>query len=95
MSQSLTVQLTDETLSAIRQQAEAAGMSPNQVASASLEQQFGNGNGAAWTEEAKQAARQRFERHFGAVDLGHPTGVDNEGIDADLAREYADKHEDA
>lgn len=32
----------------------------------------------------------RFERHFGAVDLGHPTGTDNEQIDADLATAYSD-----
>lgn len=31
---------------------------------------------------------------FGSVSLGHPTGADNEGIDADLAREYASRHED-
>lgn len=36
-----------------------------------------------------QAARERFERHFGEVDLGCATGVDNEQIDADLAAEYA------
>lgn len=37
----------------------------------------------------EQAARERFERHFGEVDLGYATGVDNEQIDADLAGEYA------
>jgi AF2212-like protein len=31
---------------------------------------------------------------FGSVDLGHPIGIDNESLDADLAREYADPHED-
>ncbi len=31
---------------------------------------------------------------FGSVSLGHPTGADNESIDADLAREYSSKHED-
>ena len=40
------------------------------------------------------AARERFERHLGAIDLGYPTGVDNEQIDADPAREYATTHED-
>ncbi|MBA2245580.1 MAG: SH3 domain-containing protein [Gemmatimonadetes bacterium] len=35
-----------------------------------------------------QAARERFERHFGEVDLGYATGVDNEQIDTDLASEY-------
>jgi predicted DNA-binding antitoxin AbrB/MazE fold protein len=32
---------------------------------------------------------------FGSVDLGHPTGADNEGIDADLAQEYAATHEES
>jgi hypothetical protein len=41
----------------------------------------------------KQAARERCERHFGEVNLGYPTGADNEGIDADLAREYSSTHE--
>lgn len=31
---------------------------------------------------------------FGSVDLGQPTGADNESIDADLAREYASTHEE-
>ena len=31
---------------------------------------------------------------FGSVSLGHPTGADNESIDADFAREYISKHED-
>jgi hypothetical protein len=42
-----------------------------------------------------QAAREQFERHFGAVDLGYATGLDNEEIDADLEREYASIHEKA
>lgn len=32
---------------------------------------------------------------FGLVDLGYPTGEDNESIDADLAREYASTNEEA
>ncbi len=31
---------------------------------------------------------------FGAASLGRATGLDNEQIDADLAREYANTHED-
>lgn len=31
----------------------------------------------------------RLRSHFGAVDLGAPTGAANEGIDADLAHSYA------
>jgi len=31
---------------------------------------------------------------FGSFSSGHPTGSDNESIDADLAREYGSTHED-
>jgi hypothetical protein len=34
----------------------------------------------------------RLRRHFGAVNLGHPTGTDNAQIDADLAQAYAQEH---
>jgi hypothetical protein len=37
------------------------------------------------------AALERLWQH--TVDLGYPAGADNESIDADLAREYADNHE--
>lgn len=44
-------------------------------------------------EQEQQAARERLQQHFRAVNLGHPTGTDNEDIDADLAREYHNTHE--
>jgi hypothetical protein len=34
------------------------------------------------------------EKFFGAISLGHPIGLDNDDIDADLAREYGETHED-
>jgi hypothetical protein len=30
---------------------------------------------------------------FGSVDLGRPTGADNESIDADLTKEYSNTHD--
>ena len=42
----------------------------------------------------KRNGKDRFEELFGSVSLGKPTGLDNETIDADLAREYGDPHED-
>lgn len=42
-----------------------------------------------------EASPRRLSELFGSVDLGHPTGADNESIDADLAREYASTHEEA
>ena len=93
MSQSLTVELTDEVYSALRCQAQTAGTSLAHVAAASLERQF-IGTGTLRTDTEKQAARQRFEWHFGEVNPGHPAGEDNESIDADLARESSSTHDE-
>ena len=99
MSQTLTLELSDEVYTAIRHQAETAGTSPAHWIATTLERQYGNvrewqGARTQRTDEEKQAARERFERHFGEVDLGYATGVDNEQIDADLAREYDNTHEE-
>ena len=92
MSQTLVVQLSEEAYAALRREAESAGTSPADMAAAMVERQVGGGpfHSAA----NSQAARERFERHFGEIDLGHPTGADNETVDADLARETADSHEE-
>ena len=99
MSQTLTVELSDEVYTSIRRHAEAARTSPAQWIATTLEQQHGGGD--EWqdvcsqrTETEKQAARRRFECHFGEIDLGYATRVENEQIDADLARDYAATHED-
>ena len=96
MSHTLTVELSDDVYDAIERQAAEANTSPTQIVVTSLEQYFGHKQAKQERSEVElQAARARFERHFGAVDLGYPTGVDNEGIDADLVREYSDAHKDA
>jgi hypothetical protein len=98
MSQTLTLELSEEVYSAILRHAEAVGTSPAHWIASTLEQQYSSSRAQPLartqrTEAEKQAARERFERHFGEVDLGYATGVDNEQIDADLAREYAATHE--
>lgn len=55
-------------------------------------QEFPEGNRAPLGELELHSARERFERHFGEIDLGYATGLDNEQIDADLAREYSATH---
>lgn len=100
MSQTLTLELSDEVYIVIRRHAEMAGTSLPQWIATILEQQYSRVQDwqsvrAQRTEEEKQAARARFEQHFGEVDLGSATGVDNEQIDADLAREYANTHEES
>jgi hypothetical protein len=52
------------------------------------------GIGKPLTEEEERIAEERFARWIGAASLGHPAGVDNESIDAVLAREYAATHEE-
>lgn len=98
MSHSLTVQLSDAVYDALQRHAQSSAQSPAEAAAAALEQHFRAPegtprNGRLLSEADKQAARQRFERHFGAVNLGHATGIDKESIDADLARTYADTYE--
>jgi predicted transcriptional regulator len=96
MSQKLTVELSDDVYAAIERQAVAAQTSPAHIIATSLELYFRVvPRGQQRSEAELQAARERFEHHFGAVDLGYATGIDTESIDADLAREYADTHEEA
>ena len=95
MNRTLTIQLSDKAYAALRRRAQAEGTSPARLIAEALEEQFGLSTDPASSQldTAKQAARERFEHHIGAVDLGRPTGIDNEQIDADLARAYADNHE--
>jgi hypothetical protein len=89
MSQSLTLELSEQVFAAIQQQARAIGISPSQLAATLLEQQFPQAFKLLLDEAEKNAARERFERHFGTLALGDSTDLDNESIDVDLAREYA------
>lgn len=92
MSQSLTIRLNDDVFARLQQQAVAAGLSPEELAAASVERQCDT-MAPIRSESEIEKARERFERHFGEIDLGCPSGADNERIDADLAREHADTHE--
>jgi hypothetical protein len=98
MSQMLILELSDEVYTTIQRQAESAGTSPAHWLATTLEQQYGPRH--VWqsarqprTAAEQQAARLRFEQHFGEIDRPDAIGVDNEQIDADLAREYGDTHE--
>ena len=85
------MELSDQAYAALRRHAQVTGASLSHVAAALLEQQV-KGTGALRTDAEKQAAREPLERHFGEVNRGHPTGADNDSIDADLAREYGSTH---
>jgi hypothetical protein len=95
VSQTLTLQLSDAAYLALQQQAAAAKISPENLAAVTLERQLGTPQRAAHEEAEQQAARERFERHFGEINVGHPAGADNDRIDADLASAYADHRKEA
>lgn len=90
MGHPLSLELSDRAFESLRRRAEVVGTSPAELAAATLEGQFGDVRPAPEAE----SARARFERHFGELVTLGPADLDNEGIDADLDREYADNHEE-
>ncbi|MBW4693080.1 MAG: hypothetical protein KME27_15105 [Lyngbya sp. HA4199-MV5] len=94
MSQVLTLELSEQVFAAIQLQAQTIGISPAQLAATLLERQFSQAFKLLLDEAERNAARARFERHFGTLELDSSMGLDNESIDADLVREYASTHEE-
>ncbi|NLT41651.1 MAG: hypothetical protein GXX93_03175 [Anaerolineae bacterium] len=71
----MRVQLPDKLRSALERAASSAGKTPEAWASEVLERQL-------------SVRDERLRGRFGSVDLGRPTGADNDEIEADLARAY-------
>jgi hypothetical protein len=88
MAHELTLELPDEVFQPLARAAARAGQSLEQWATAQLQ-------ASAAAADRRAADLARLLQHAGAVDLGKPTGANNEAIDADLAREYGSSHEDA
>ena len=87
MDSTLAIQLSEHTFSVLSSEASAAGKSPAELAASIVEGIYGGNRVASPNVEA---VRARFEKSFGSVDLGQPIGIENEAIDADLARACAD-----
>jgi hypothetical protein len=87
MVHELTLELPDEVFQPLARAAAQAGQSVEQWATAQLQT-------CAASADRRAADLARLLQHAGAVDLGQPTGANNERIDADLAREYGSSHED-
>lgn len=94
MSQILTLELNDQVFAAIQRQAENIGIPPENLAATLLEQKFSQIFKLLPTDAEKENGRKKFERHFGVIDLGFSTDLNNESIDADLAKEYSSTHEE-
>jgi hypothetical protein len=85
MSQTLRLLLPDALFKAIEQQAAVQKTDAASVATSALQQHFHR-------DEETNGSRicpGSLEELFGCIDLGHPTGLDNEALDADLAKEYS------
>ncbi len=93
MSQTLTLELDDEVYATIERRARRHGTSAARWLATALHRsedllrKIGI-SGASIQTVTPREGRERFERHFGEIDLGRPTGTDNERIDDDLAKAY-------
>jgi len=81
MAKQLVLELPENVFLQLQKVAENAGQSLEDWAKNQL-----------WVHQLSESEAKigKVRRHFGAVDLGYPTGADNEKLDADLAKEYAD-----
>jgi hypothetical protein len=86
VSQVVTLELSDEVYTALMEQATNAGVSISEWLAVALEKQ--SGLLKKQQTDTSEEARQRFRRHAGAIDLGYPTGANNDSIDNDLVRAY-------
>jgi len=91
MNQELTIELSNEVYTALQQKANAVGLSLTEWIVAALSKQDNTVNEVLHSAQQEEA-RQRFRKHAGAISLGYATGIDNEGIDTDLAKAYADEY---
>ncbi len=91
----MVLELPDEVYEEVMRAASKSRLPAAQIAAARVAAGFlSRKPKPVLTPEEYEAARQRLHRHAGAVSSGDPDSADNERIDADLAREYANNHED-
>jgi hypothetical protein len=88
MSKTLTLELSDELYATLQQKASAAGLSIEEWLLIPV-QPNSLPHSPAPDDTQFQEQRQQLLQYAGVLSLGHSTGADNESIDADLARAYA------
>lgn len=91
MSTVVTLELPDNVYEPLMKVSEKAGKPLEEWILAQLQAHMPR---VVLSEQERVEAMARLMRHAGAVNLGHPTGVDNESIDIDLAQEYGSMHEE-
>ena len=96
MSHAITVNLSDQAYAALESEAREAAKSVSEVLEASVEETYAAKKppeqSSPTMDAEKQAARARFRRFYGIIKDGKP--IDNDELDAELAREYGSSHED-
>lgn len=92
MSQQLTLEISDEVYAGLQRQANAVGLSIAEWIITVLNRQDALANRVILSLEQQEQARQQFRSYAGAISLGYATGTDNEAIDVDLAKVYADEY---
>lgn len=92
MSQQLTLEISDEVYADLQRKASAVGISITEWIVTVLSRQGAVASRVVLSLEQQEQARQKFKSHAGAISLGYATGTDNEAIDADLAKAYADEY---
>jgi hypothetical protein len=83
MSVELKIEISDATFQGIVAKARQIGLSPEGWTISVLEREV-----AIETNGTTRREPGLIRKYFGIVDLGAPTGSENESIDADLAKEY-------
>ncbi|MEC4803859.1 MAG: hypothetical protein SAJ12_01095 [Jaaginema sp. PMC 1079.18] len=90
MSQQLILEISDEVYADLQRQSSAMGVSLTEWVLMLLSRQ--NSVVSNISPDMQAQARSKFRSHAGAVSLGYPTDIDNDQIDADLAKAYTDNY---
>lgn len=92
----LTLELPDEVYEEVMRTARESQLPATQVAAARVAAGFPvRKPRSILTPDEREAAHKRLRQYAGAASSGDMDSANNERIDADLAREYANNHEDA
>jgi predicted transcriptional regulator len=91
MSQQLTLEISDELYLRLQHQADITKQSVSELLTNQINQRYGMVSTPSLSSAVEQEARQRLLNYAGIIDLGYATGIDNESIDADLAKVYANE----
>ncbi|MDB9525076.1 hypothetical protein PN498_03685 [Oscillatoria sp. CS-180] len=92
MSQQLTLEISDEVYADLQRQANAVGISIAEWIVTVLSGKDVILESTTLSSGQQEEARQKFKSYAGAISLGQATGSDNQKIDADLAKAYADEY---